>query len=233
MKPNPQLKQIELKSCYTLDDSILQTIAMYAPQIEIFEFRTDNNQEYKGNIKYFRQLREMKSLNLEIYCDPQYIQATVYEIGLANIRLESLDLALFQNTRQFIEGISKIPTLKTLRLSDVYDLRASHLIEICKQLKELTEIQIDCTDFKMTVDELLNLIQNAKKLQSFIYSTWKAAQPTLINIDAETFKKLVRIISQRNEKTHFVLHLSDDYFKTDVPKAMIKAASDLLTFRIR
>lgn len=82
--------------------------------------------------------------------------------------------------------------LKTLHLLVTTHLRVFHLIEICKYLKELLKLYVGTVandNTQMTEENLLELIQNAEKLQKFegIIPIW----PQIV-ITGDTFKKLLR-----------------------------------------
>lgn len=229
LKQNSQLKQIKLSYCDNIDEGIFQSIGKYAPRIEKIYFMT-RLVSSPEDIRYFSQLRELKSLTLRAYSlDHQYIPLVVHELASAKIPLECLDLSeceLRHNDQQFTEDISKIQELKKLRLCRFESFTARHLIEICKHLKELAEIEMFRTDLNMSKDDLLELIQSAGKLIQFTYFRWPGERTI---IDGDTFQKLVNILEQRREKIKLNLVLGEDAFTLDIPEELIRDARDLLT----
>lgn len=227
LEQNPQLKQLEIIECCGIDDNVSQSIAKYLPKLERITFFSDKR-THRENIENFDQLRNLKSLTLQLSNDPQFIPLFVQQITSDNYQLEFLDLGSFDllhDSQQFIDGISKLKKLKTLLLYDVTHMTAFHLIEICKHLKELMEIQLKRTIPKMTEDNLLELIQNAEKLQKFVLY-----KPTIITDD--TFNKLVKIVEQRHEKIKLNILVNSDAFTAKIPAELIRAASSLLTVQI-
>lgn len=232
LKQNPQLKQIKLSYCDKIDEGIFQSIGKYAPRIEKIDFMT-RLVSSPEDIRYFGQLRELKSLTLRAYSlDHQYIPLVVHELASANVPLECLDLSeceLRHNGQQFTEDLSKIQWLKKLRLCRFESFTVRHLIEICKHLKELTEIEMFRMDLYMSKDDLLELIQNAERLSQFTYFRWPGDRTT---IDGVTFQKLVNILEQRHEKIKLNLVLGKDAFTLDIPEELIRDARDLLTIEM-
>lgn len=232
LEQNPQLKQLEIIECCGIDDNVSQPIAKYEPKLERITFLSDKR-THRENIENFGQLRDLKSLILQLSNDPEFIPLLVHQMTSDNFLLEFLDLSFFDlahDTQQFIDGISKLKKLKTLLLYDVSHMTAFHLNEICKHLKELTEIQMKRTIPKMTEENLLELIQNAEKLQKFVFYTRSHHNPTIITGD--TFNKLIKIVEQRHEKMKLNILLNSDVFKAKIPVELIRAASSLLTIQI-
>lgn len=224
---NPQLKQFGMVSCQKLDDNIFQSIARYVPEIVEMRFET----AYKTNIssiEYLGRLRAMKAIAMEVKYDRSYIPSAVDKMSGANIALESLELSEFDNSQRFMEGISRLEKLKSLQLYYVGKFTSTHLIDICKHLKELSELGLFGTDLKMTKDDLIKFIQNAQQLRNFVYDIREREQSLCTNIDVDTFQELVRIVDQRTDKIALTLHLDDDAFTADVPVEIIRAANKVL-----
>lgn len=68
-----------------------------------------------------------------------------------------------------VDEIVKIELLKTLWINRFWQLTESHVLSICKQLKELSELDLRCNEIAMTSDFLLEIITYAQKLQSLQY----------------------------------------------------------------
>lgn len=95
--------------------TIFQSIARYVLEIEELRFITKNRTN-KSNTEYFGRLRELKRLAMEVKDDRSYIPSVVHKVGGANISLEVLELCEFDNSQRFIEGISRLDKLKSLKL---------------------------------------------------------------------------------------------------------------------
>lgn len=213
------------------EDGILQSIK-YAPGIEEIDLVTYSEYITHGyNAEYLGQLRELKSLEIHAK-DKQYVVSAIHEIAKAKIALEYLRLGQFDLrpvVPQFIEQISRLENLKTLRCSFIKNMRASHVIEICKKLKELSEIDILAIDLKMNADSLLELIRHAKKLKKFEYDIsledflrHRDRKPE--KLDVECIEKLAKIVGQRNQRNNVVLLLNRLYFT--LPAESTRAASN-------
>lgn len=231
LEQNPQLKQFEMVFCEQLDDTIFQSIARYVPEIEELRFITKNRTN-KSNTEYFGRLRELKKLAMEVTDDRSYIPSVVHKVGGANISLEVLELCRFDNCPRFIEGISRLDKLKSLKLYYVSDFTAAHLIDSCKHMKELSEIWLIGTNTRVTKDVLLQFIRNAQKLRYFKYDSRSDWESKSGNIDVTTFEKMISLVDQRQEKIPLTLHLDCHSFTADIPMEMIRAASRLVTLDI-
>lgn len=231
MRRNPQLKKIEVLFCPKLGDSIFQTIAIYVPEIEELNFASANMVNVE-NLEYVGRLRKLKSLTISLPGYRYYIQLMVHEIASANIGLEFLDLTGLnvRYTQQFIEGISKLKKLKSLRLTRVGNLTASHVVEMCKPLDELLEIKMSVDDFNMTIDDILTFIGNAGQLRMFDIAGCTWSGQTIL--DADTIKKIINIANQRREKTPLTLRLDKRTFIADIPAELIAAGSSSLILQI-
>lgn len=229
LKLNPQLKQMELKYCGKLDDSIFALIAKHVPKIEGIHFFSKKRNN-RHNIECLGHLSELKLLSLRIHDDQAYMQSVVTKIASSNVALEFLDLSNFDlryRAAQFTEGISTMQNLTTLRLSDVLNLSAAHLITISENTKGLSNIFLTATNFMMSNDELLTFVRNAKKLQKFEWSVCNYYPATITNIDVNAFTKLVEIADQRIGKTNLNLILPGIVFTLSVPTEQMRAARNL------
>lgn len=113
-------------------------------------------------------------------------------------------------------------------------MTASYFFDMCKQLKELTAVELVRTDLMMTKDNLLKFVQDAEKLQEFAFYNFNVSdvdEEEMI-IDVDTFKKLVSIVEGRSEKTQFCLVGDAFYAAADLPEELITAASNLITLHI-
>lgn len=82
----------------------------------------------------------------------------------------------------------------------------------------------------MTRDDLLNLIQNAEKLQNFTYRSRGFERAITTNIDADLFREWEQIVDRRCEKTKLNLYLDSATFTSNIPPDL---TSNLLTLAIR
>lgn len=237
LKQNPQIKEFGFTLCNRLDDSILRSLAKYVPGIEKLDFCTKRF-TMQSHIKYVGQLRKLKSLSLTVYYDGPYMQAIIHKIGSTNIALEHLDLIRFDfsyKSGQFVNRVAKLQHLKTLKLSWIENMKASHLIAICKSLKQLEEVELDAmSNFEMTVDDLLELIKNSEKLQEFAIYNWGGSSPfdTNCNIDTDIFNQLVGFVELRRDKTPLTLRFHQA-FTASVPKELRDAAANLITLELQ
>lgn len=230
LKQNSQLREIRWSFGGNHSDSILQLIAKYVPEIERIEFGT-KMETNTINTKYFGQLRELKSLSLEVNNDRSYVPLAVHELGSANIALECLKLYSFDSSQVFIEGISKLHRLKTLNLRFVKEFTAPQLIEICEHLKELSEIWLFEVYLNMTEENLLKIIQTAKKLTKFVYRKYnhdihdspfdfdmngRDCGYFYTTIGVDTMMKMERIVDERREKTPLTFVLNRAAFPPNV-----------------
>lgn len=179
LRLNPQLKKIGLLACPNINGSIFQSIATHVHQLEALQI----DMIADGNLKHFGQLKNLSTLKLWFFdvnlqpvftCDQDYpavMPSILHEIHAANIPLQHLRIGhitgLFYETDQLIDAISKLESLKTLFLLG-YGLRLeiAHVLRICKQLPELSELILAKIQLMMTPDDLLELIRYSPKLQT-------------------------------------------------------------------
>lgn len=228
LKLNSQLKKLDILCCRSIDDSIYRTIAKCVPGFEKVNFCTKRGVS-QSTAKYFGQMHELKSLSLSVYSDEPYMQAIIHQIGSANIALEHLYLDFFDmnyKSAQFVKRMAKLRQLKKLQFGFVKNMEASHLIQICMHMKELSKIELIEIDIQMTATDLLNIIRNAEKLQLFQIGHMCGNQNPRTNIDAGTFKQLVEIVERRREKTPLTMFLSPRLFTFNIPVELKKAATN-------
>lgn len=216
LKWNPQLKRIQLVSCCQLDESILKTIAKHVPKIVKISLSTKSAKN-STNLEHLPQLSELKTLILSVDDNHSYVQSIVPEIALAATALEHLDLSNFNlryKYQQFVEGISKLKTLKTLRLCYVENMRVTNLLDMCKPLKQLSEVHLFRTNISLWIErpQLLEFVKNAEKLQKLeIVGDQDIEDEVFVNVN--TYMKLLSIVNQRKEKMKLDLTFGNKNYK--------------------
>lgn len=239
LKGNRLLKRIELSWCYQLDGDILQLIAKYAPQIEILRIEFNKPINHRNSV-YFGLLRKLKTLTLNGKAMREFIMAVLHELATANIHVEqlnlvTLDLPSFHRTK-FVEGKSKLKTLKILHLNYVKNLNFDSILGICMELTELTELHLKCNDcLQLTSDNLVKLIETCEKLHRFQFSPFEFCafdSRRKIGIEFDTFMKMVHIIQQRRERISCKIILESTSFYTTFPKILTDPYQDVLTLNM-
>lgn len=214
LKLNPQLRKIGLKNCKNIDSNIFHSIATHTPHIDTIHIDAVTRATDDSNLKYVGKLKSLKTLKLdlsEVYVpivDQAFMPAILNEIYVANITLQRLHIrcrcASKLYTDQLIGAISRLKTLTSLWLIDVPDLKLSHILGICKQLKGLTELVLAQNGITMTADDLLEIIKCTQNMQSLQYFEHKHV------FDAHKRRELDRLrravvprVSESVLSTHF------------------------------
>lgn len=239
LKQNPQLKRIGMACCNHLNDSIFELFAKYVPEIENIRLLTFDSGD-ANNAKSLGLLRALKSLTIQVNSNRNstYLQSLMHELNSANIALDMLNLldVNLHLDSQSIERISMMRTLKILHLKMLKQLTASELIEICKPLKELSELQVQgghYNHFEMNARNLLELIRNSGKLKYFLFANLHSSHESDVSIiDENTFKTMLEIVQQRSEKTALEIDLYSKFFSANIREKLIKDARKSLTLRI-
>lgn len=234
LKRNPQLKEICFRSCLNINDNILHYIAEYVPGIEsLFIFWQINFCYKRKNLKYLGQLKNLSNLSLSTSPFnqnsqfPDLLLSLVCELANAEIPLKKLalsgDLQLPGGVGQFVDGILKLGQLETLYLGLVDGLNVAHAIEFCVRLKELSLNLYPLP----TASDLLAIVRNAEKLECLCLE--QVSKCNTINIDVETFRKMVEMVEQRPIKTHLNLDLRGNYSGVGIPSDELARAKNSLT----
>lgn len=165
-------------SCPEIDGRIFRSIATHVPDIEAIHIdRVSTVNDI--NVRYVGKLHNLSTLKLCIYhyaCmgdyepDATFIPLILCEIQAANILLQHLHLYCVAEDCKVIDNIVdaivKINWLKTLLINGFKRLTESHVLSICKQLKELSKLDLRQNRIAMTADFLFDIVKYAQKLQS-------------------------------------------------------------------
>lgn len=239
LKCNPQLKEIEIVDYFEVNACIIQSIAKYVPEIETIWFQNlcQTNQEIPKCLGNLYKLRSFKSAIGNVYDSSTFTSSAIYEIcaseiPLEHLRLQNIDLNLTAD--QFIDNLSKLKSLRTLRLDYVRNLSTFHILALCKHLKGLTKLILNrCNDNSLpdlSGNNLLEFIQNAENLQEF----WilNNCRHKKYRIDADTYNKMVEIVERRRDKLHLVLLLDEEVFMADKLPASFAREGKSVTVKI-
>lgn len=196
LKHNPQLKSLKLKHVPILDDRIFASIAEHVPRIESIEIAA-MVQKNDSNIKYIGKLTSLKSLQItkvDIRRHGNFLRIILDEIHTNDIPLKHFSLQISGKSQSdarvwIVSEIAKLKMLERLHLSYVGYLNASHIIDMCKQLNELTEISLYCRNAVSCQDELIEIIKSAKNLQKLIYMQRQLPHREEILIDVDFHEK--------------------------------------------
>lgn len=236
---NSHLKKIELVVCRNVDDHILQSIAEHVPQLETIRFDQccPNND---CNVQYFARLSCLCSLEISNLSrdSASYAIAIVCKIGTAGIPIRHVTLSNIEfsgGNVHFVDAISKLKHLGTLRIDKFAGLAAAEIRQICKSLRELTEIYLIGNEFTLTADNLMELIRYSENLKSLYFLKQRFMIDAERNhIDADTYAKIVRILEERRERSHLLLCLSSPTLHTaNIPADFIRKHNHLLTLVMR
>lgn len=227
---NPQLKKIEIFYCRNVTDRIFHSIATHTQQIESLKFKSFElrSTTFEENSKYLGKLSKLKSL--EIDCYGKSICSAIDEMAARNVAIEHLKLRSFNLRDQadrFTDGISKLKTITSLGLSHSWGLKATHLMEIVKNL-DLTEIELTSM-LNLTAENLLELVKIGQKVQKIKFGSFPKQK---IYVGSELFLKIVKIVEKRPEKGHLKLSLLNWYADVVIPVYLVSAHSEVLTVRI-
>lgn len=240
IKFNPQIVHVALNECEGLTERSLQTVAK-SSQVETVLFDMgDCHYEIQSNdlsfLVGFDLLSKLKRLKLGAV---EHALSILHEIVARKIPIEDLCVVGFGyvNTNLLVAKITSLKKLRILHLRFTPGLKTSHVHCISKQLSELTHLLLHFTSAIFFTQDLLDLIQNSKKLQSLILGCvdpndveeWTGTE---IRIDDEIFKKIVDLVATRSVKLPLKVVLESLIYIVNVSKKMIDANKELLTLEI-
>lgn len=222
IKLNSQLKAISLIQCQNLNDDIIPVAAKYLPKIETFTFYVDTlTEHWTENFKQLSNLNGLNHLAMASMASETPI-LDLSEIGLVKLPLETLLLRNFdiQNDNDnFTIEISKLKKLNKLVVSSVNGLCAHHVLDICKNLGDLSVLYLKSVAFMLSTDDLLQLVRNAENLTE-IFHIETDKQPAIC-IPVDTYVKIVDIIQARSDQKYLELK-SNCYCFHSVPDELIE-----------
>lgn len=235
VKRNPQLKQIHIMHCRNLDDNIFQSIATHVPHIETLRI---NNlpQTNDNNAKYLGQLSSLNSLEMSAF-SVSFIITGLREINAARIPLEHLSLSCFNlcgENGQFVDVVSQLKHLTTLKLISMTGSNWIDIQDICKRLNELSELYL-VNPVQLSAVDLLETVRNAEKLKMLYIGKWQLNEEEKICFDVEMYLEMVEVVSQRREKVHLLISTNSfGRFRNTalIPKKLIRKYKNILSLQI-
>lgn len=163
--------------------------------------------------------------------------------------------ALFVGTEQIADAISKLKTLKSVWLFRFKHLTLSHNFGICKHLVELSELKLQFNEFKMSADDILEIVKSAPKLHLLQYfenkdiyygqKEWSCENAScrlfvvgrmisrskimMPSHCTDVYKKIVQLFEQRRKKTRLLIKVKFYHpLVNHVPKDLIRKNNDTL-----
>lgn len=241
LKSNPQLKTLLLTRCQYLDDGVFPIVAKYVPQIELLELRTEHSVD-PANLQHLSQMKNLKYFSLSTFgpCPVLSLAEIDFASTLENLSLYNCDV--FGRADQFVDRIKKLPKLRHLMLLNVTGLTVPHILDICHNLPDLSNLFLSNNGFTLSVDNLIQILRVADKLARLFHSQYEdemdeivmdgrtfliPSQAQKLRIDIATFKTMVDLIGKRRQKH---LELNSNLYQIDVPDYLIKMHENCLKF---
>lgn len=223
LKMNPQLKEIRINRCRQLTGQIIQSLAKYT-QIEEIQFSDILNID--ENAEYFRQLRALKSIDIDFKGGSRSFTAAIKALVEARIPLECLYLQRFESNAEFVNRMVQLKQLKKIEFVDSANMNSSDIVTIVSNLSELSELY--CDDL-LSVEDLVKVVRNVPKLQKVQLELTRETAPTF---EAKTFIEIRDLIAARQEKLRFDLFVvrDDADIEPNVPEELREANEHI--FRI-
>lgn len=215
----PDLKKVAMQFNGTYSGIFTQAIAKHHPLIENISLI---------NGKIFTDLGKLSKLNtVHIHCSTPVLGKTVGM--LAEAPLEHLKISgTFAGANQFVNNITKLKKLKTLAMAFVEGrvrcLSVSHVIEILKNLPELSEFEWIYAPY-ITVQKLIEMVKKAQTLKYFYCSNDSPG----LRFDGNTFSQLVDIVKKRPQHNYLEVVCCVDSLVLDVPDDLAGANKETLT----
>lgn len=217
-------RKIKRLSCMRVSDDLLLLIALNAPEIE----ELDISRKLEINANSFMSMAQLKKLKrLRFICpysggsSDQRVIIELIKLLSANIELEVLCLEFFPFTEELLDAISKLTTLKELRLIHVdFKLTSIKSIEMLGRiLSKLESLRLTyCSDFPYrnvlpsirNLDKFLTIYrwssdsypnefieQLQKCFMDIKTHRWLVSEnPLCIYLDEETFRYMQELLTQ-------------------------------------
>lgn len=239
---NPQLKKIDVKHNKP-SYNIFRSIAKYVPEIEEIRFanRRGGNEIVS---EYFGQMRKLNSLELNISYNRTFIPSAFSEISTSKIPLEHLNLIeenVYGDNRvdgkKLCDNISKLETLKTLRMDVIWKRSSNNILHMCTQLMGLTELHLFYVFIGAELDitrkflmELIRILENLEVLG--IHVRRHGALKSKICIDTDTYSAMVTLAKKRGLRTHLKIDLSGRIFTANISSELVRVHKETVTVTI-
>lgn len=188
----------------------------YGEKLELHQINRDSDTDWQNLKRLSQFLRNfggfITSIDGNRYCPYHYnngrfgnripeLVACYCSETLTELRLRGLGFS--SHTFAFARSISKLKQLKILQLATIWiDLEV--LMEIIKNLTELTELYLNHIPIKLNTEKLLELIRNTPKLEFFQYNQRKR-KPTWVTVD--TYQNVLEIVKRHRVRTHLKIEM--------------------------
>lgn len=159
LKLNAQLKGITVIDCKGIDGAIFEPMAKYTSRIETVQIDVID----ATYLKHFGKLKDLHALKIctsKGSATNNVLPLLLNEVSAAKIQLQQLHVLFigsenFTNTEQLVEAICELKGLAVLELSVVPNLKCSHILDLCKQLKQLSELSLRDNGLVLSADNLI------------------------------------------------------------------------------
>lgn len=164
--------------------------------LEEFEFQKLNQSaSFNNDLNHLLSLKKLKVLKFA--CKSQNMPMSALELlnGLATngIALEHLELGVGHFDDEAAGAISKLTTIKVLKLNEMDGFTESHILSIAKKLELLEELVIK-THSNISQDGITEIVREAKRLACL------KIEALNLKLDLTTYQKILALVQERDEQ---------------------------------
>lgn len=207
LKTANALKHLSIVQCTRLPSLILRTIGQLTQleELEIHLNMKTSENVIQRNLLHWFALNKLKVLKMD--CQGISPQPLLEGLAANNIAIEHLELIHTMHL-DYIDSVSKLKTIKILKLDGQFDFSDEHLLTIANGLKLLNELHVS-SEFSPNVTQngVLELIRKANQL-SCLHIYVQDFELTM-----NVYNEMLRIVKNRHEYIKLTITFSNDGWK--------------------
>lgn len=191
LRSNPQLEELGVTNCRNIGSHIFKSIASDAPLIKNVSFITLHSTQFDEDVSNLWQLNALRTLKID--CKNTSGISRLFEQAITfGTHLEHLDLAFCVWDNELHNAISRMKSLKSLGLLSVSDMEIGQLLELIRELVNLTHLHIvECLG--LDAQGLVEIVRVAKRLQQLQFY----AHFTQVEITMDVLRQLLTLAIAR------------------------------------
>lgn len=200
---NSTLKRLSIVNCGAtahIFDAVGQL-----KKLEMFEFLANgpnlHRRIFRENMGYLNSLNRLKLLRLN--CEKQSVHCLLAGFVANGIAIEHLELVDGQIDDATTETISKMATIRVLKLNSMIDLVESHILQMATAIKQLKELWVR-TPAKISQVCIRKIVQRSVEL-----SLIKIDSPGFL-LNAKTYNEMVSAVKKFPKQTSLGITVYSD-----------------------
>lgn len=216
----PNIKRLSIVKCGYITTAIFGAIKLLKNLEELeFQLNRPNRSEevHQRDLMHLTELKKLKVLKL--HCNKKSVRQLIDGICEKKISLEQLELAHGLVDIATVEAITKLKTVKVLKLNNMIEFADYLMSPIAKKMNQLEEFHIK-TEANITQFRIKEIVRSANRL------TCLKIDANDFSLKTDTYNAILSVVKNRKDDIRLAVTLYSDGNQPTIPADVLNGPNE-------